>query len=329
VLRRFVLTLLASWLATPLGVMLAHAAGVANDPTVLVLLFAQAYAAPFQLLLNEGLASCVSRHRRAMSSATLTMCLALLAVTCAAGLWLIGAQQFTGAHVFLATLAVTLSCAWSFHSARMYYALVIYGRSAARQAAIVGLIPGMTTLGIFAAYAAVRETLPAVPQEWLLLVAATPSMLQWLYIRHCSVDAPDEHRQRAQTHSLRLTAALSALVAISFGSITVRDQIASTSLAHIALILTGLNALASVVMTVTRVIYLQGSGASSWIVLVATAAVLTAISTWAWAFQANLFLALFGWLLALQCAAIAVIEGSRRHLVRDLDVQDRLPGMQA
>ena len=55
-LRRFLITLLFSWIANPLGVVVAQWLGVTQEPILIVVLLATGACVPFQIFLNEAIA---------------------------------------------------------------------------------------------------------------------------------------------------------------------------------------------------------------------------------------------------------------------------------
>lgn len=265
-LKRFLITLLASWVVNPLGILVAQWFGVANTPTVILVLLASGACVPFQLLMNECIAACESRGQARTNQRQRTLLLAMQAATCAIAIWGLTEQRFPVSQVAVVVGMLVINTNFSYRISLRYYRLVSAATLSIRSAIMIGAIPGLTSLLLYLAYclAARHESSAAVP----LIIASTivPTLVQWCYLRLISksVDrvipnAFDSHHTLVTGWLLAASFALSVLAA---SSTNLREAVATLSADHVALLLVALNSLLSLVNTATRAKFLVREGRS-------------------------------------------------------------------
>lgn len=260
-LRRFILTLLSSWLVNPLGVLIAHWFGFANSPTVILILLGSGACAPFQLFMNECLAAGATGGRFTATRRQLAAVVGIQITACFAAVLVLSPRSFPSHEVLILAGFLAASTLLSYQISLKYYGLVICGLMSMREAVIVGAIPGSVVTAVYLAYCLVRWRWPAVSSGVLLLVCVLPAVAQWTYVNmlvHRTPQAePQEmqllgglHRPNVSNGPLVVSIACLALLTV-LGS-TLRETIASRSMDHLALILVGLNSLVSLANTATR-----------------------------------------------------------------------------
>lgn len=309
-LSRFLITLVSSWLANPLGVLVAQSLGVAQDPLLLMLLLGIGTSTAFQLLLNEGLAAGLASGRFKATLNQLTSVLLIQAITTAVTLFLLADHGFALLPSLTLSIFLLASTALSYRTAVIYYRIVMSRLVSSAQAVRVGALPGIVTLVVFAGASAAAVGSGKMP-HWILSAALLPSLLQWLYVR--KLDLMNIHEidvVQAVPGNIFLIAALVALMALSSLITVLRDLIASYHTQFAALIIVGLNSLTSIANTLTRVAFL-GKKKRAWhlsLFVPVMVLVLAVASIWA---DINT-LAPYAGLLLVQCAIVLTIEAARR-----------------
>ena len=282
-LFRFLITLVSSWVVTPLAVLTAHWLGVANESLMIMLLLGLGAGAPFQLLLNESIATQLAGHPSSGSQKTIAVICGAQALSCS-GMLLFGSEQnFPVPETIAASLLLAISTATSFKSAVIYYQLATRSTISNAQSMAVGGLPGLVSLLIFASYGIARAAELEVLPEFLLLAAIAPALAQYALLlslagrRHAG---PSGAMLQSPSHVL--WAALCAIILLSLGSTALRDFIAASNASFAALIIVGLNSLASIVNVVTRAAFLQSSKASHSSPLLAAGGVAGGLVAAAW-----------------------------------------------
>lgn len=309
-LSRFLITLVSSWLANPLGVLVAQSLGVAKDPVLLMLLLGVGTATGFQLLLNEGLAAGFASGRFKATRNQLLSVLLIQATTTVVTLFSLADHGFGLLPSLILSIFLLISTALSYRTAVTYYRIVMSRLVSNAQAIRVGALPGVVTLVIFAGASAEAVGSGKMP-HWLLSAALLPSLLQWWYVR--KLDLTNTHKTdvtQAVPGNVFLIAALIALMALSSLITVLRDLIASYHTQFTALIIVGLNSLTSIANTLTRVAFLGKEKRALHLSLFVPVVVLVLAMASIWA-DLNTLSSLAG-LLSVQCAIVLTIEAARR-----------------
>lgn len=314
-LRRFLLSLMSSWMVNPLGILVAQWFDVANQHVVLLLLLASGACVPFQLLLNECLAAAVNRGGILPTRTQLMSILGVQGLASIGTLWALTDQDFSFVETVTISLLQALNTYASYRATLIYFGLVLRTRLTDWAAILIGSSPGLTNLTCYIAFSLTsRHGWPAAG-GFILAAALAPTLIQWSYVRWLAkldvefnassirVDAP-------AVDTFKLALALAALATLSALSTRLRDGIASLSANHVALLLVALNSLLSLVNTATRAKFLVRGGSSIQEVLGGVAMVaimafgLASLLQW----QLGAILAL----IAVQASIAWVIEAARR-----------------
>lgn len=312
-LSRFLLTLVFSWLVAPMWVALAHWRGFGADPTLHTLLLTQGACVPFQLLLNECLAVGRARVGRGGSVWVVLFILGAQVATCVLALDGMDERNRAQASTVLAfSLACALSNFVSYKVACVYYGAALNGRLTHREAACIGMVPGLSMLGLYTSFFEARARFIIPDPVFLAVLVPFPACLQWILLRRFSkqeANAIAPGRLSARTPAV-LVGAVTTVLMINSGLITrYREQFSEMAPAYGALILVALNALSSVANTVTRARYLAHGHRMH--AILAAVGFLSCVGAWI-LFAARMpSVAALAALLGLQLVMIAVIEYAR------------------
>lgn len=313
--RRFILTLLSSWLVNPLGVLIAQWFGFANSPTVLLILLGSGACAPFQLFMNECLAAGAERGRFIPTRRQLAAVVGIQTIACVASVLALSPKSFPVHEVLVLTAFLAVSTLFSYRISLKYYGLVIRGLMSMREAVVVGVLPGSIALAVYLAYCLLRWRWPAVSSGVLLLVCALPAVAQWTYIntlvrrtRPADLQTTLEPDIPAVSNG-PLVKSIAWLAFLTMVGTTLRETIASRSMDHVALILVGLNSLVSLANTATRSAFFSSPGAlrSRSLHMGMLAMALLSVASWHLAPVVGLFSAL----IASQLGIVATVERGR------------------
>lgn len=302
---------MSSWLINPLGVLVAHFFGVAQDPIVLMLVLGSGACIAFQLLINEGFAAGQARGVFVVTRFQLAFVLMVQGVTSAAALLSLPGNPFTTVTVLSLCLLMVGSSALSYQCALIYYRLVMLGRITYAHAIRVGALPGVVTLSIYLGYCIIVQVVPTLSPIILLATAFLPSLMQWLYLRMLApAETSTTGIQMTTPSNFFLGAALIALMVLSTCITALRDMIGMTFVGYAALIVVALNSLSSVANTITRTTFL-GSGVRDTRYVLFSAGIACALASaaiWSTAQTLAQLLAL----LSVQICITGVIEAARR-----------------
>lgn len=257
-LFRFLLALGSSWVANPLGIVVAHGLGVSNEPLLIQLLLGVGASAPFQLLLNESFAVRAVKDRRLARPQDVGVICVLQGVCCTGALYVAGGQS--DAHTIALGVLLALGTFSSYRSAIIYYGLALNDLISNASSVLVGALPGLVSLAIYTSYGVTRGL--GMPAEFLLAGAILPALAQALYLTAISRKRPRIEAARSRPLAFSAALPLGALMLFSFASTQLRDAVAASSVAYAALIIVALNSLTSLTNTVTRAWFLSGGGKS-------------------------------------------------------------------
>jgi hypothetical protein len=314
-LRRFLLTLLSSWIVNPLGILVAQWFGVANASVVILVLLATGACVPFQLLMNECISATAASGQSHASRGQLGLLLTIQSAACAVTVSTLAVQHFPTAQIAIVVGALAINTGLSYRISLRYYRMVTEGIISMRAAVVVGIIPGVTSLLLYLAYCLVTQYDPQIAAAFIIASTVVPSVAQWRYLqtnaKPCidqSVTPSFDVRRRPAIGWLFGTTL--ALAALSAGSTHLREMVAQLSADHVALLLVALNSMLSLVNTSTRAAFLNRSGDSQQKPLaMAVAAMAGAGASAVW----------LGWwvapllaLIAAQLSIAWVIEAARR-----------------
>jgi hypothetical protein len=266
-LRRFLLSLLSSWIVNPLGILVAQWFGVANASVVILVLLATGACVPFQLLLNECLAAAVNRGSVSPTRMQLVSILGVQGLASIGTLWALTGQDFSIAEAALISLLLCLNTYASYRATLIYFGLALRSRLTDRSAILIGSSPGLTSLACYIAFSITRRLDWPLAGGFVLFAALAPTLIQWIYVRWLAkldihADESPHRLDAPPVDTLKLSLALVALAALAALSTGLRDAIASLSANHVALLLVALNSLLSLVNTATRAKFLVRGGSS-------------------------------------------------------------------
>lgn len=308
---KFLATLVSSWVVGPAGVLFLHFWGWGSSPVLIALLLALSAAAPIQLLLNEFVAPGAVAGKFyvgpfqiliIIAATFLAIWLALVSSRVVPGGGLATPTYF-GLALF-ASISVWLSYRISLH----YYRAVISGDVGHQGAIYVGLIPGVSTLMIFAVAALTNNP------EILVMAAILPSIAQSIFLKTFPVTATNHGDANSVNHLMlahtTLIVMALSLIAIGFGSALLRDTIASREQDYAALILVSLNLFGTLVNSFSRAAYIS-SGKSFGSASGLAVAILLICS--AFSFDSSKVVSAFLALFALQFLIVIILAIGRAN----------------
>ncbi|MEK8024805.1 hypothetical protein [Pseudaquabacterium rugosum] len=313
-LRRFLLTLLSSWIVNPLGILVAQWFGVANASVVILVLLATGACVPFQLLMNECIAATESRGQAHAGRFQIGLLLSVQAVACAATIYGLSVQRFPAPLIAVVVMLLAINTWLSYRVSLRYYRLVTQAVVSMRAAGVIGIIPGITSLLLYLLYALTTHRVPQTAAGFIVAGTVLPSLVQWRYLQ----TFPDGVDQAASVSTASrprlaagwLLASALALAALAAGSTRLREMVAHLSANHVALLLVALNSMLSLINTLTRAAFINRAGSGQQRPLGAAAMTMAIAGATA---------ATAGWeatpliaLIATQLAVAWVIEAARR-----------------
>jgi hypothetical protein len=317
VFKRFLLTLMSSWIVNPLGIAIAHAFGFSNLPTVLLILIGTGACAPFQLFLNECLAAGVQKGHLKTNHQQMALIVTIQSISYGASTLWLSEIAFRIHEIILLGIFLCASNVISYSLTKKYYHLVMKGAISNRKAIIIGGLPGLIALKIHLGYGLLFCWHHATPSETLLLVCILPAIAQWHYVNQIAkrFDLHEAGLRRVivATPSVATGALLTALVTLGLLTMAgsfLREKIATHSVNHVALILVGLNSLVSLGNTVTRSAFLsQPTQAHSRTLIIASIATFLMAAAFWHKFPLT---GLFAALIASQLGIVAAVDHGRR-----------------
>lgn len=313
-LKRFLFTLLSSWIVNPLGILVAQGFGVANSPVVILVLLATGACVPFQLLMNECIAATESSGLAHAGKLQIVMLLFVQAVACSATIYGLSVQRFPASLIAVVVVLLAINTGLSYRVSLRYYRLVSQAIVSMRAAVLIGVIPGVTSLLLYLAYSIAASRTPQVAASFIVASTVVPSLAQWGYLQTFPVEADQSTAGYTASHprlvSGGLLASVFALAALAAGSTRLREIVAHLSANHVALMLVALNSMLSLINTSTRATFINRTGSGQQHQLGAAAIAMTIVGAAAAAagLQATPLIVL----IATQLAIAWVIEAARR-----------------
>lgn len=321
VFSKFLATLVSSWVVGPAGVLFLHFWGWGSNPILIALLLALSAAAPIQLLLNEFVAPGAVAGKFYVGRFQILL---IIAATFLA-IWFAlisshvvpGGDDAASVYIGLATFA-SISVWLSYRISLQYFQAVVTGNVGHRGAIYVGLIPGASTVVIFAL--AAFTNLP----EILVLAALLPAIAQIMFLNNFPGTTNIEGDANGVDHLMlahtTLVVMALLLIGIGFGSALLRDSIASQQQEYAAVILVSLNLFGTLINSFSRAAYISsgksfGKLAGLVVALLLTSAALLSHSNSA----VSAFLALF----ALQFLIVMILAVGRVNAHAPNDAIDR------
>lgn len=258
VLLNFVVSIAASWFASPLGVFFLHRQGYGDDPHLISLLIALSASAPFQLLFNEYVAAQASRTGQRPNLPQMGAVLgAQIVVTMVVSATFGEATgRLDAAERLALSLLLAMSTLLSYRIALRYYGLTLRGETNIFLSAAIGATPGLVMLSVFIVAGMTRFS------EVILLGALLPTIAQYILVHRLGSSTT-----KMLARPLRWTVfggAIFGLGVIAAGNAIVRGEIGFLNHRFAALILTALNLVGTVVLMTGRARYLVGGGQFGW-----------------------------------------------------------------
>lgn len=312
-LRRFLITLLFSWIANPLGVLVAQWLGVTQEPILMVVLLATGACVPFQIFLNEAIAvrAATGRGTSQDGRLLLAMIVAMQTVTCAVALLALPATPVPRGMLAAVVAATGFTAVASYLCTRRYYELSVAGAISARQAAAFGAIPGIVALLVYLVASLLARHSVIGMQVALVLVAVLPTTVVWLFIACIRPGNAASLGPAAPLPTIgQVTGVLLGLVVLTIAGTRLRADIAALRGDYAAVIVVLLNSFASLLTTVTRAMFLRQTRRLHGGLLPALA--LGAAAAGLLVHRALPVTAQVCWLLSVQGLVIALIEVGRR-----------------
>ena len=266
-LRIFVLTLLSSWIASPLGILIAQHFGVANAHIVVLVLLAIGTCVPFQLLLNECLAATANRGNTAPTKFQITLVIFAQLIASIWTLWGLSAQVFQFSRVVIVVIFLAFNTLISYSASLMYYSLVVRNKIRTDQAMTIGATSGLTNLGLYFMFCMASLSFYNISYVFVLATLLLPSLIQWLYVRKIKIKTSHVPHKPADIKlpplsTTRLIVSLVALAFLTSLSTNMRDEIASTHTNYISFLLIAMNSLITLINTITRATFLSENSSS-------------------------------------------------------------------
>ncbi len=308
---KFLATLVSSWVVGPAGVLFLHFWGWGSSSILIALLLALSAAAPIQLLLNEFVAPGAVAGKFYVGRFQILIIIA--ATFLAIWLALVSSRVVPGGGLATPTyfglaLFASISVWLSYRTSLDYYRAVVSGDVGHQGAIYVGLIPGVSTLMIFAVAALTNNP------EILVMAAILPAIAQSIFLKNFPVAATihgdaNGVNHLMLAHTTLIVMALS-LIAIGFGSALLRDTIAGHEQDYAALILVSLNLFGTLVNSFSRAAYISSGksfGSASGVAVVIL--LLCAAFSFDFSRVVSAFLALF----ALQFLIVIILAIGRAN----------------
>lgn len=314
-LPRFLVTLVSSWIANPIAILLAQATGIANEREVLVMVFGIGATGHFVLFLNECLAVAQARGDMRVPGWQIAVIIAAQTSACAWALLTLTELEFPATLVLAACGLLAVNSLISYHCAGLYYRAATKSRLSAARAAVSGALPGIVSLAIYASFSLAYSFEPSLPRALLLSTAVLPSAIQWFYLRRVVGDTPPAQASLREPNFAPLIAAIVTLGLLAVALTSLRNSLAQMRAEYLALIVVGLTSLGSLANTVTRAMYLGWSAPD----IRHTGTVLALVALAAGMFTAG-WPRTLAWLIAAQIAVIVAVEYSRRLPTRSVSL---------
>jgi hypothetical protein len=314
-LRIFLMTLLSSWIVNPLGVAVAHHFNVANTPTVVLLLLGLGSCIPFQLFMNECLAAGKIRKQFDVSTGQLTLVIAMQTGAYVLSVTRFSRMTFSAIEIVVLGGFLIIYTLLSYQAVLVFYKLVTRGHVSSQQAALVGALPGLTSLAIYTGYCAAITWWTDIPRITLLLACPMPAILVWRLI--ISIEQKTSNNQispavepirLADTFNISSIAIL--LTILSIISSNLRENIALGEEGYAALILVGLNAFVSISNTITRSRFLAQGTLQISKLLILGSIIMIVLGMASMHFSR--LISLFYFLIATQFLTVMLIERGRK-----------------
>ncbi len=261
ILRRFLTTLVFSWLANPLGVGIAHVLGVSQEPTLVMVLLASSTCTPYQIFLNESVAVRRASGRHGASVSQFIALLTAQSITCIAALVTMPHHRSGLASAVAITAVLGCTAVLSYAGTARYYALTLEGRISSREAAFVGFLPGLTSICLYLGASTVIKASTLAADVIIYLVAVLPTAAVFFYVSRISPGfhiEPPSKGARTLSSSV-VVGVVASITVLTFGGARLRDIVATFRNEYAALILVALNSMASLVTTLTRAAFLRSS----------------------------------------------------------------------
>jgi hypothetical protein len=312
-LRRFMITLLFSWIANPLGVLVAQWLGVTQDPILVIVLLAMGACVPFQIFLNEAIAvrAAAGHDPGRDGRLLLTLIVAMQATTCAVALLALPSTPISWAMLAVVVVATAFTSVASYLCTKRYYELSVAGAVSSRQAAAFGAIPGVVALLVYLAASVLAGYSVIGLHVALVLVAVLPTTVVWLFISSIRHGSTASSGPPASLPSLRQVAlVLLGLVVLTIAGTRLRADIAALRSDYAAVIVVVLNSLASLLTTLTRAMFLRQKQRLHVALLPGLAVLAAAVGFFLHA--AHPVTSQILWLLGVQGLVISLIEVGRR-----------------
>jgi hypothetical protein len=261
--KYFIFTLLSSWIISPAGILIAHYFGIANSPTVLLILIGAGINFPFQLLLNECLAPAVSKGRFKLLKTQLLLILILQFSAYFYYVNLISSIKYFFIEIVIQGILLIGSNILSYYATLEYYKLVISKKINRLQSIIFGAISGVVIMLVYLIYCLLWHFGFEHDSIWLLLVWIIPGMAQWYYVKTLyvteiklsfSLDAVMEAKKRPKYFDIFFFAILFLLFSLS--STFLREMISLQNKNYTGVIFIGLNILFSFGNTFLRACFM-------------------------------------------------------------------------
>jgi hypothetical protein len=163
--RGFLITILASWLVAPLGVLVLHFWGLGDDAYVVATLLALSVSVPFQLLLNEFLSVADARGLIRVPKVQLACIAGMVLVSSLGSLSVTKTTEWSlplFPHIVTIAALVAVNAVLSYYSAYYYYRLAISSKINNIVSIANGSIVGLCTLIIFLTAAFTRSSYIAI-----------------------------------------------------------------------------------------------------------------------------------------------------------------------
>lgn len=316
-LSRFLLTLVFSWLVTPLWVAIAHWRGFGADQGLQILLLTQGASVPFQLFLNECLAVGQVRAQRMVRRSVIFFVILSQILTCSVSLAIgVGDKRASLALAFGFAVAFAASNFISYKVACEYYDSVLNDGLTKRESICIGLVPGVTMLILYSGFFELLSRGLVGESAYLALLVPASALAQWYFLKFVTKGRIAQNFWKghaAQSVAAHGYFAVGALMIVSYFLTGYRDFFSQLAPAYGALIVVGLNTLSSVANTVTRAGFLmRGHQIHRLLLLMGACACFFALVIIP---DVNSVATSFFMLLGLQFSMIAVIEYARGLVV--------------
>ena len=263
--RRFLISLGASWVVSPLAILMAQAWGMANRPEVLLTLLAIAACSPFQMFINEALApTLVSERNRALERLAIQV-IAIQIGACILALGLSTQYPFARTDIVLCAVLLGAATYLSFRISIIFYRMMMSEGLHTQSIVAISATPGLINALLYTLYSWFGSQWESLALPVMLSTLLLPSLVQYGQIFILKARLPKEENLSIKdddtTQRFPILGYALLLAVLAATSTWAKSEATLLDSNYSGLILVAINSVLGLINTYTRTIFLQ-SGTS-------------------------------------------------------------------